>query len=225
LSMAVFWLAPMALLVAIRDFGMIALLNSTLMCMIVLVTGRASYALAGLAALAGAAFVIWHFVPHGAGRLDVWLDPFEDPTGRGWQILQGLSAMASGGWWGAGLGAGHPTTVPIASSDFVYAALAEELGFVGCGLVLSSYLLLFHRGYRIADSLKDPFPQALATGLTTILALQTLFNIGGVTKALPLTGLTLPFISHGGSSLVTSLVMLGILLALSDSSGLSRSKK
>lgn len=217
LSLAVFWALPMLLLVAIRDIGLIALLNGTLLMMVALMTGRVSYLFVGLGALAGAGFAIWKFVPHGAGRLDVWLNPFADPTGRGWQILQGLSAMASGGLWGAGLGAGHPTAVPIASSDFVYAALAEELGFVGCGLVLLAYVLLFHRGYRIADSLKDPFQQALATGLTTILALQTLFNIGGVTKALPLTGLTLPFISHGGSSLVTSFLILGLLLALSDS--------
>ncbi len=216
LSLAVFWALPMILLAAIRDIGLIALLNGTLLAMVVLMTGRAGYAVAGLGALAVAGLAIWKFVPHGAGRIGVWLDPFADPTGRGWQVLQGLSAMASGGLWGAGLGAGHPTAVPIASSDFVYAALGEELGYVGCGLVLLAYLLLFHRGYRIADSLRDPFQQALATGLTTMLALQTLFNIGGVTKALPLTGLTLPFISHGGSSLVTSFILLGLLLALSD---------
>lgn len=216
LSLAVFWLLPMALLVLIRDIGLIALLNGTLLVMVVLATGRWGYLAAGLGALAAAGFAIFHFVPHGAGRLAVWLDPFADPTGKGWQMLQGLSAMASGGLWGAGLGAGHPQTVPIAASDFVYAALAEELGFAGCGLVLLGFLLLFHRGYRIADSLRDPFQQALANGLITMLALQTLFNIGGVTKALPLTGLTLPFISHGGSSLFTSFALLGLLLALSD---------
>lgn len=215
-SMALFWLLPMGLLVLIRDLGLIALLNATLLVMVTLATGRWSYAVAGGVALVVAGFGVHHFVPHGSGRLAVWLDPFADATGRGWQVLQGLSAMASGGWWGAGLGAGHPQTVPIAASDFVYAALAEELGFAGCGLVLLAYLLLFQRGYRIADAMRDPYAQALANGLITMLALQTLFNVGGVTKALPLTGLTLPFISHGGSSLVTSFALLGLLLALSD---------
>jgi cell division protein FtsW (lipid II flippase) len=124
--------------------------------------------------------------------------------------------MATGGWWGAGLGAGHPTAIPIAASDFVYAALAEEIGYVGCGLVLGIYLLFFYRGFRLADSLREPFAQSLATGLTAALALQTLLNVGGVTKALPLTGITLPFLSLGGSSLITSFLMLGLLLALSD---------
>jgi cell division protein FtsW (lipid II flippase) len=218
LSLGAFWAAPMFLLIGIRDLGMIALLNGTLIAMATLMTGRWGYLLSGLLAMVAAGVAVWTFLPHGAGRLAVWLDPFADPTGRGWQVLQGLSAMASGGWWGAGLGAGNPSAVPIAASDFVYAAIGEELGFIGCGLVLSAFLMLFHRGYRLADSLRDPFQQALATGLTTILALQTLFHVGGVTKALPLTGLTLPFISHGGSSLITSFVLLGLLLALSDQS-------
>jgi cell division protein FtsW (lipid II flippase) len=216
LSLAAFWLLPMGLLVLMRDLGLIALLNATLLIMVVLLTGRWSYLVAGLAVAAAAGWALLQFMPHGTGRVGVWLNPFAEPTGRGWQTLQGLSAMYSGGLWGAGLGAGHPHTVPIAASDFIYAALAEEIGYVGCGLVLLAYLVFFYRGFRIADSLRDPFAQGLASGLITLLALQTLFNIGGVTKALPLTGLTLPFLSHGGSSLVTSFAMLGLLLALSD---------
>lgn len=215
-SLAVFWLLPMGLLVLMRDLGLIALLNATLLVMLVLLTGRWSYLLVGLGLAGAAGWALLQFMPHGTGRLAVWLNPFAEPTGRGWQTLQGLSAMYSGGLWGAGLGAGHPHAVPIAASDFIYAALAEEIGLVGCGLVLLAYLVFFYRGFRIADSLRDPFAQALASGLITLLALQTLLNIGGVTKALPLTGLTLPFLSHGGSSLVTSFAMLGLLLALSD---------
>lgn len=215
-SLAVFWLLPMALLVYMRDLGLIALLNTTLLIMVVLATGRWSYLAVGLLVAVCAGWALLTVMPHGSGRVGVWLSPFADPTGRGWQVLQSLSAMYSGGLWGSGLGAGHPLAVPIAASDFVYAALAEEIGYLGCGLVLLVYLIFFYRGFRIADSLRDPFAQSLASGLTTLLATQTLFNIGGVTKALPLTGLTLPFLSHGGSSLITSFLMLGLLLALSD---------
>ncbi len=218
-SMAVCWFLPMVLLVALRDLGLMVLLNAVLLTMAVLASGRWSYLVTGLLLVGGAGALLISVMPHGGNRVDVWLDPFADPTGRGWQVLQGLSAMATGGWWGAGLGAGHPTAIPIAASDFVYAALAEEIGYIGCGLVLGIYLLFFYRGFRLADSLRDPFAQSLATGLTATLALQTLLNIGGVTKALPLTGITLPFLSLGGSSLITSFLMLGLLLALSDPGG------
>ncbi len=218
-SMAVCWLLPMGLLVVLRDLGLMVLLNAVLLTMAVLASGRWSYLVTGLLLVGGAGALLISVMPHGSSRVDVWLDPFADPTGRGWQVLQGLSAMATGGWWGAGLGAGHPTAIPIAASDFVYAALAEEIGYVGCGLVLGIYLLFFYRGFRLADSLRDPFAQSLATGLTAALALQSLLNIGGVTKALPLTGITLPFLSLGGSSLITSFLMLGLLLALSDPGG------
>lgn len=215
-SLALCWLPCMGALVLLRDMGLIVLLNSVLLVMVVLAGGRWGYLLSGMlvAGAAGAALIT--VMPHGGGRIDVWLDPFADPTGKGWQVLQGLSAMCSGGLWGAGIGAGSPAAIPIAASDFVYAALAEEIGYVGCGLVLGVYLLFFYRGFRLADSLSDPFEQSLATGITAALALQTLLNLGGVTKAIPLTGITLPFLSHGGSSLVVSLGMLGLLLALSE---------
>jgi cell division protein FtsW (lipid II flippase) len=218
-SMVLCWALPMGLLVVLRDLGLMVLLNAVLLVMAVLSSGRWSYLVTGLLLVGGAGALLISVMPHGGNRVEVWLDPFADPTGRGWQVLQGLSAMATGGWWGAGLGAGHPTAIPIAASDFVYAALAEEIGYVGCGLVLGIYLLFFYRGFRLADSLREPFAQSLATGLTAALALQTLLNVGGVTKALPLTGITLPFLSLGGSSLITSFLMLGLLLALSDPGG------
>jgi len=206
----------MALLIALHDLGMMVLLNAVLLFMAVLASGRWSYLVTGALLVGGAGALLISFMPHGSGRVGVWLNPFLDPTGRGWQILQGLSAMCTGGWWGAGIGAGNPAAIPIAASDFVYAALAEEIGYLGCALVVGVYLLFFYRGYRLADSLRDPFSRSLATGLTTALAAQTLLNLGGVTKAIPLTGITLPFLSHGGSSLAVSLSMLGLLLALSE---------
>jgi cell division protein FtsW (lipid II flippase) len=124
--------------------------------------------------------------------------------------------MYSGGLWGSGIGAGAPHTVPIATSDFIYAAWAEELGLVGCALLLAVYAILFARGWRAAAAASTPFLTGLGAGLTAALAFQTLINVAGVTKALPLTGITLPFISHGGSSLVICLIMAGLLAAVSD---------
>ena len=156
---------------------------------------------------------------HVKARFDIWLHPFADPTGAGWQILQGLSAMNAGGIWGAGIGAGAPQSVPIVSSDFVYAAVAEELGILLCAFVLMAYGSLFVRGWRTASRVKSPFGSLLAVGLTSALCFQTLLNLGGVTKALPLTGIALPFLSQGGSSLATMLAMVGLLSALSAGSG------
>lgn len=210
------WAIPMALLILQRDLGMIILLNIVVLVLVFMATGRWGYLLVGSAAATLASYGGFQLFGHARLRFLAWQDPFTDPTGRGWQVLQSLSAMFSGGMWGSGLGSGAPTDVPIASSDFVYAAYAEELGFVGCILLMILYLLLFYRGYRIADQLRQPFAQTLAAALTTMLAVQTLLNIGGVTKAIPLTGIPLPLISQGGSSLVTSLIMLGLLIALSE---------
>ncbi len=219
ITLGVLWLLPMGLLMAQRDLGMIILLNTVFLVLLFMVTGRWGYLFLGGGAAALAGYAGLPLFSHARVRYQVWIDPFADPTGHGWQILQSLSAMFTGGMWGSGWGAGSPAIVPIATSDFVYAAFAEELGFVGCVLLVLVYVMIFYRGFRIADQMKSPFAQALAAGLTAMLALQTLMNIGGVTKAIPLTGITLPLISHGGSSLVTTLAMLGLLLALSEPAG------
>jgi cell division protein FtsW (lipid II flippase) len=143
-------------------------------------------------------------------------DPFQDPTGISWQILQGLSWMYAGGLWGEGFGRGNPEYTPIAESDFIYSVIGEEAGLVGCVLVILFFLILFHRGLRIAHQIPSPFGSLVCGGLTSLIALQTFLNIGGVTKFIPLTGITLPFISHGGSSLVTGFASLGLILAISD---------
>lgn len=216
LTLAALWAVPMVLLIAQRDLGMIILLNIVLLVLVFMATGRWGYLVVGSGFAALASYAGFQAFSHARVRFLAWQDPFADATGKGWQILQSLSAMFSGGMWGSGLGSGAPTVVPIAASDFVYAAYAEELGFVGCMLLIVVYLLLFYRGYRVADQVRQPFAQTLAAGLVTMLAVQTLMNIGGVTKAIPLTGITLPLISHGGSSLVTSLIMLGLLAAISE---------
>ena len=219
LSIAALWLIPNALLVLQRDLGMIILLNTVFLVLLFMVTGKWGYLVMGGGAAGLAGYVGFHAFSHAQVRLLAWQNPFADPTGKGWQILQSLSAMFTGGLWGSGLGAGSPSVVPIADSDFVYAALAEEIGFIGCVLLVLMYLLMFYRGYRIADQNRQPFAQALAAAITTLLALQTLMNLGGVTKAIPLTGITLPLLSYGGSSLVTTLMMLGLLLAISEPAG------
>ena len=153
---------------------------------------------------------------HGQRRLEAWLDPFQDPTGDGWQILQGLSGMYAGGLWGEGFGIGSPQYTPIAAADFIYSVIGEELGFLGCLVLVLFFLILFQRGISVSGLARSNFGRLLAAGLTSILAVQTMLNIGGVTKSIPLTGTTLPFISHGGASLLTAFVIIGLLLAISD---------
>lgn len=216
LGLVLFWGIPMGLTVLLRDLGLAILLNTILIVMLFAVAKRLGYLAIGLAGVAATAFAMQFISSHAQARFDIWLNPFTDPTGKGWQILQGLTAMYSGGWWGSGLGTGAPETVPIVTSDFVYAAFAEEVGFVGCVLLLLIYATFYSRGFRAAGATRTPFERLLCVGLTASLAMQTLLNVAGVTKALPMTGITLPFISHGGSSLVTCLLIAGLICGLSD---------
>ena len=216
IGLVLLWGAPMLLTIALKDLGLMVLLNAILIVMLFAIARSTGYLALGLAAVAAAGFGVQFISAHAQARFDVWLNPFADATGKGWQILQALAAMYSGGLWGAGLGSGVPQAVPIVSSDFVYAALAEEVGLIGCGLLLMVYAVLFSRGFRAAGAAKTPFERLLCVGLTGSLAVQTLLNVAGVTKALPMTGITLPLISHGGSSLITTLLVAGLLAGLSD---------
>lgn len=216
LGLVLLWGIPMGLTILLRDLGLVILLNTILIVMLFAVAKRLGYLAIGLAGVAAAGFAMQFISSHAQARFDIWLDPFVDPTGKGWQILQGLTAMYSGGWWGSGIGTGAPETVPIVTSDFVYAAFAEEVGFVGCVFLLLIYATFYSRGFRAAGSTRTPFERLLCVGLTASLAMQTLLNVAGVTKALPMTGITLPFISHGGSSLVTCLLVAGLICGLSD---------
>ncbi len=215
-ELAVLWAIPMVLVLLLRDLGLLVLLNAVLVLMLYAISRKTGYLLFGAVAVVGLAFLAGLLSAHARARFAAWQAPFADPTGRSWQVLQSLAAFYSGGLWGAGLGRGMPQAVPIVASDFIYAALGEELGFAGSALLLLLYGVLFARGWRIAASSNGPFGQLLGVGLTGALAVQTLLNVGGVTKALPLTGITLPFISQGGSSLATSLAMVGLLAALSS---------
>lgn len=154
---------------------------------------------------------------HAMARFDVWLDPFSDPTNEGWQILQSFSGMYSGGLFGEGWGQGDPERIPIAQSDFIYAVIGEEMGFLGCLIMILMFGIFICRAYQISEIIGDRFGKLLASGLVSVLAVQVVVNIGGVVKALPMTGVPLNFVSHGGTSLVTSFIILGFILALNDS--------
>ena len=207
-------------LVAIAgDFGLAAQLVVT----VAMVVWAASWwwGLAAFALLGGAIWAVaQHPVGHLATRFSVWRDPFTDVTGAGWQTLQGLTAVISGGWTGRGLGLGDVGAVPIVASDFVYAAVAEELGWVGCAAVLGTWCLILFRGLLAALRRAregDRVAAYAATGLVASLAVQLFLNVAGVLNALPMTGITLPLVSLGGSSLATTLVMCGVLIGLSSS--------
>ncbi len=209
------WAAPVALTVLLGDLGLSLLMSGVLVVMLYAASRKAGWLIVGCLAVVGLALLGGDLSAHAQVRFAVWRNPFDDPTGRGWQVLRALSALYAGGLWGCGIGAGAPGTVPIVSSDFIYAALGEEIGWAGCALLLVAFGAFCTRGWRAAAA-ATPFGTIFGAGLTACLAAQTILNVAGVTKALPLTGLTLPFISHGGSSLVTSFVMAGLLAAISE---------
>jgi cell division protein FtsW (lipid II flippase) len=215
-SLAAYWGLLCGLLLLQRDLGMALILSAVLAAMLLLATGRMRYLLVTLAAAGGAGWLAWDRLAHSQRRFQAWLDPFADPTGSGWQILQGLSGMFAGGLWGAGPGQGNPERIPIAASDFIYAVIGEEFGYAGCLLVVAIYLVFFQRGFRVARTCPRLFEELLVGGLMAVFAVQTFVNLGGVTKAIPLTGVTLPFISQGGSSFLISFVSLGLVLAASE---------
>jgi cell division protein FtsW (lipid II flippase) len=217
LALAALWGVPMALLVMMGDIGQAMLMGGVVVIMLYAATRKLGWLLAGGVTLVGLGLLGGYLSAHAQVRIAIWRDPFMDPTGRGWQVLQGLSALYAGGMWGCGFGSGAPGSVPIVSSDFIYAALGEETGWAGCALMLATFGAFCSRSWRAAASAATPFAMVFGAGLTACLATQALLNVAGVTKALPLTGITLPFISHGGSSLVTSFIIAGLLAAISES--------
>lgn len=155
------------------------------------------------------------FVNHIQVRIDVWLNPWEDIAGKGYQVTQSLFAIGSGDFFGRGLGLGSPRYIPEVETDFIFSAICEEMGILGGVAVIMLYYILVYRGFKIALTVENTFYKALALGITLIFAFQTFIIIGGVIKLIPLTGITLPFISYGGSSLTTSFIALGILQGIS----------
>ena len=216
------WIASLLVLVFQRDLGTSLLYFGLFLVMIYAATGRAIYVFVGLGVFGTGAFLASRLLDYVGGRFDAWLNPFSDlhynaQVNSSYQLVQGLFAMAHGGIWGTGLGGGVPQMVPVAESDFIISSLGEELGLVGLFAIFGLYLLLVSRGLRIAFNHTDDFSKLLAVGLSFVLALQTFIVVGGVTRVVPLTGLTTPFLAAGGSSLLANWIIIGLLLRISDS--------
>ncbi len=221
LPMLVMWTIALAIVVIQRDLGAALLFFAVFLALVYAATSRASYVVLGLVMLVVGAFVAYSLFGHVRARVDVWIDPFADPQGVGYQVVQALIAFARGGLLGTGLGAGLPEVggrlpIPEIHTDFPLAALGEELGLIGVLAVLGLYLVVIERGLRIAASAADDFRALLATGLALVVGVQAFIIAAGNLKLIPLTGITLPFISYGGSSLLANALVVGLLLALSD---------
>lgn len=222
------WVLSLLMLIFMKDFGMSLLFLATFIAILYMATARLVYVVVGGALFAAGAALAVTYVSHIHDRFAIWLDPWQDPQGKGFQLLQSLYAIADGGMVGAGFGRGyllHPDKTPVVPdlpTDFIFAAVANELGLAGAvGLVLC-YLLFCWRGFQIAVWATDGFSKLLAAGLATIFGLQTFIIIGGVTRLIPLTGITLPFVSYGGSSLTANMMLVALLLMVSHRTNVVR---
>jgi cell division protein FtsW (lipid II flippase) len=211
------WGVALVVMVLERDLGSSLLFFTLFVVMLWVATERVGYLVLGLLLFAIAAYVAWTMFGHVQTRVDIWIDPWSRSLDRGYQIVQSLYGLSDGGLTGTGLGRGSPNQVPEAQNDFIFASIGEEMGLVGASTVLMSYLLIVGAGLRIAMRTERPFEKLLAVGLTTIIGVQAFIIVGGVIKVLPLTGITLPFVSYGGSSLLANYVLLALLLRVSDS--------
>jgi cell division protein FtsW (lipid II flippase) len=212
--------ASMAVLVFQKDLGTALLYFGLFLVMLYVATGRASWVVLGLGLFLGGAFAASRVLSYVGGRVNSWLDAFStsnyEADGGSYQLVQGIFGLASGGLIGQGLGQGRPDVTPLAESDYIFASLGEELGIVGVFAILALYLLFVSRGFRIGFAGQDDFGRLLAVGLAFVVGLQVFIVIGGVTRVIPLTGLTTPFLAAGGSSLVANWIIVALLLRLSD---------
>ncbi len=211
----VMWLISLVILVLERDLGTSLLFFGLFLSMLYVATGRPIYVTFGTLLFIAGATACYFAFSHVQARVDIWLDPWIDPSGKGYQIIQSIFAIASGGLTGAGLGLGHPTLIPAVQTDFIFSSIAEELGLLGSVAVVLSFLLFILRGLKIALLAKDDFGRLVAVGLASVFALQSFSIIGGTTKLIPLTGVTLPYMSYGGSSILMNFILLALLLVIS----------
>ena len=223
------YLAPIGAMLALalgivviqRDLGAALLFYAVFLALLFLATGRLTDMILGLLLFAVGFLVLAALFPHVQERIATWLDPWSDPLGSGYQLIQALHAFARGGLVGVGLGAGLPEIagrppIPAIHTDFPLAAIGEEMGMTGVLAVLAAYLVLVERGLRIASSSRDDFRALLAAGLSLVIGVQAAIIAGGNLKLIPLTGITLPLVSYGGSSMLANAIVVGLLLALSD---------
>ena len=219
----VVWGASMFMLIFIKDLGSSLMFYAAFLSLLYVATGRLSFVVIGMAMFLFGAWVIYHTVPHVTDRVDIWLDPYQDPGGAGYQVLQSMFAQADGGLFGKGFAqsmvlipGGDSALLPAAQTDMIYALIVSELGLFGGCAIIAIYLLIAARGFKIALLANDGFSKLLATGLTAVFAIQAFVIIGGVTRVIPLTGVTLPLVSYGGSSILANFILLALLLLISD---------
>ena len=219
--MAAMWAIALGVVVVQRDLGAALLFFAVFLALLYVATGRAAYVGWGFVLFVLGSFALYQLFAHVQVRVDNWIDPFRNASGAGYQAVQALYAFARGGLIGTGLGAGLPMIgghlpVPAVHTDYPLAALGEELGLIGLLAILGLYLVVIERGLRIAAAAQDEFRALLAAGLSLVIGLQAFIIAAGNLKVIPLTGITLPFISYGGSSLLANALVVGLLLALSD---------
>lgn len=210
------WGFSVVIMVGQKDLGSSLLFFTLFVVMVWVATEKTSYLVIGLGLFSVACIVAYNLFDHVQTRVEVWLDPWSRYEGKGYQIAQAMFALGNGGLTGTGLGRGLPQRIPEAKNDFIFAAIGEEMGLLGATVVLLSFMVIIGAGLRIALRTQRPFEKLLATGLTTIIGAQAFIIIGGVIRVVPLTGITLPFVSYGGSSLVANYALLALLIRLSD---------
>jgi peptidoglycan glycosyltransferase len=212
------WGVSLLVMVSQKDLGSSLLFFALFVALLWVSTERATYLVVGLLLFAGGAFFAHSQFDHVQQRVDIWLDPWQDPKGDGFQIVEAQFAFSAGGVTGTGINLGSPQRIPLAETDFIFAAIGEELGLLGASGVLLAYLLLVGAGLRVAIRSEVPFERLLATGLTVLIGVQSFIIMAGVMRVLPLTGITLPFVSYGGSSLIANYVLLALLVRISNDS-------
>jgi cell division protein FtsW (lipid II flippase) len=224
----VIWGAAMLVLVETNDLGSALLYFGIFLAMLYVATGRVAFVAIGIGLFIGGSAVAYQVVARVQERVDIWLNPWQDPHGKGYQLIQSTYSIANGGYGGTGFGRGTFTTtggtnlIPYVNTDFIYSALAQELGLIGASALLLVYMVFVLRGFRISMLADDGFSKLLAAGLTFAFALQAFIIVGGLLRVIPLTGITLPFVSYGGSSVVANFILLAGLMLVSNRANTQR---